>query len=246
MKTKDRLRFGLSDLIASCVIVTVLQKKSNIGICPELFLTGVVRMYKVDKYFRIELLLIVLINMNFSLFAQTLPISDEFNVEHPDFLEHKSFQDLLPVSSDLTLKGYNISDKKNTLQRKGFRRRYTERQWQQAYEEGHDVLLLEQSLLDQFGSPGFPPEIAPKIYKEDVSRRYRIIFFLSFPVTVLYSYSLFTLPNIVSGESVGKLSSSESLAVIGIASILSALIAWYDNGKVEKFKMNSYSFSFDK
>ena len=171
----------------------------------------------------------------------------------PDFLEHKEFQDLLPSGPVLGFGEYKPADKNtkefekhNILQSSSFRRRYLERQWQQAHEEKNDTSLLEQSLLDQFGKKGFPKEMGSQPYHESPGRRYQIVFFISFPITALYAYGLFALPKAASGESTSSLSGAEVFGVLSLATVLSALIGWYDYSQEKSLPPNTIDIRLNK
>lgn len=124
----------------------------------------------------------------------------------PNFLDKKKFQDLHPGGPIL---GFEKSDalssqslealkeKVGILESSSFKRRYIERRWQHLDEEKEDVVLLEQAILDQFGRQGFSNKLAYHPYHESPSRRFQIIFLLSLPISLAYSYACVTFVKIL-------------------------------------------------
>ena len=150
---------------------------------------------------------------------------------HP-VIDKNDFKDLLPTTSSLLLEE---SENSNNIIEKNLQHRYLERHWQELYEEGNNLLLLKQSLLNQFGRTGFSDEIGRYPYHETPARRFQIVFLLSFPFTLIYSLALASLYNSSSTDSV----KDNNLAIgFGLGISFSALIGWYDYNQKLNFKKN--------
>ena len=115
-------------------------------------------------------------------------------------------------------------------------RRYLERSWQHLYEEGHQDILLEQALLDQFGSKGFHKDLGKHPYHESPGRRFQIVFTLSLPFSLLYSYALVSLIKSASNSRQSQLNAVEAGSIAASALGFSAWIGWQDYKKVQSQK----------
>ena len=74
--------------------------------------------------------------------------------------------------------------------------RYQEQEWQHFLEEGNDDLFLAAALYEQFGDNYFSDKLKEHPYHESDFRRGQIVFFLSLPFTILYSYILVSVAKV--------------------------------------------------
>ena len=167
-----------------------------------------------------------------SQFFLLTPITPQSSFKPHSSIDKNDFKDLLPTTSSLLL---DKSENSDDIIEKSFHHRYLERQWQELYEEDNHLLLLEQSLLNQFGRTGFSDEIGRHPYHETPARRFQIIFLLSFPFTLIYSLALASLYN----SSSTNTENDNNLAIgFGLGISFSALIGWHDYNQKIDFDKN--------
>lgn len=111
---------------------------------------------------------------------------------------------------------------------------------------GQERVILEKSLLRQFGADDFPHEWRKDAHYEESSfRRFQITFFLSLPITMGAAYALGSGLKSSSGGSPTVFTGPETAAMVLTGLGASAWIGWYDLSewkklKVEKVSANDY------
>ena len=126
-------------------------------------------------------------------------------------------------------------EKVGILQSASFKRRYLERQWQHLDEEGEDIVLLEQALLDQFGRQGFSDELGYHPYHESPARRFQIVFLLSLPLSLVYAYALVSLFKVLSNNNSSRFTDTETGAALSLGLGFSGSIGYYDYRRSQKY-----------
>ena len=229
------------------------------------------KMYKLynlsKKYFKLILILHYLIIFNI-IKAQT-PTNPKFVIP-PVNINKLPFQDLLKPGPELKKYDLNFGEeskqniKKNSLfqevlvSKNSYKRRYLEKDWQDLYEIEKENktsnttknLLLKKSLEEQFSLTSFENFDSIKknndlsVRKESASRRYNIIFFLSLPLTSIYTLGFISLYKISQNQNI-RANSNELLISVSIGAICSSIIAWKDYKKNKTLNINNpEGFSF--
>ena len=194
---------------------------------------------------RTGLAFLLLFSVQLSLGAQSSSLArpNDLNYKPPPFLDKKKFQDLLPEGAVLgfqkdgrvtpqTLKKIAV------LQGTGFERRYLERRWQELDEEGEDIVLLEQALLDQFGSSGFSDELAYHPYHESSTRRFQIVFLLSLPISFVYAYALVGVFKVFLSSASSEFMATETGAALTLGLGLSGAIGYHDYKRSQEYNQS--------
>ena len=91
-------------------------------------------------------------------------------------------------------------------------------------------------MLSQFGVDEIPYRNYNLPYTETAGRRFSIIFGLSLPITMGFSYGVAALAKQGLGGGAVKLTGPETAGFIGVGLILSGLIGWYDHIKWTEFQ----------
>lgn len=117
--------------------------------------------------------------------------------------------------------------------------RYGERNAQYLDETGQDRVLLEQNLLRQFGSSrGLPRDFGDGHYSETPARRFSIVFLISLPVTAGVIGGIYQTfgPGVTIN---GPPDYPALLGIIGIGSVFSALIGYYDYTRMAELRAHT-------
>ena len=180
-----------------------------------------------------------------SLWAQSrLASPSKPSYNPPAFLKKGKFQDLLPPGPVLAFQkdgkaAPQTLEKIAVLQGTSFKRRYLERQWQHLNEEGEDLVLLEQALLDQFGRQGFSDELGYHPYHESPSRRFQIVFLLSLPISMVYAYALVGLFKAFSNSLSSKFTDTERGTAFALGLGFSGAIGYYDHQRTQEYRASN-------
>ena len=126
------------------------------------------------------------------------------------------------------------------------RSRYLEEEWRHLNKEKRDDLLLEKSLKEQFGKDGLPLDFGKHSYHESPVRRFQIVFFLSLPITALFTYGIWRGSRYIANPVENRLTAGESAGVAGIGAVLSGLIGWYDYYRVKRYQPSPTSIPGSK
>ena len=226
------------------------------------------KMYKLinlsKKYFKLILIFPILIIFNI-INAQT-PSNPKFVIP-PVNINKLPFQDLLKAGPELKKYDLNFDkeSKKNLeknslfqevlISKNTYKRRYLEKDWQDLYEIERDNktsnytknLLLKKSLEEQFSLTSYDSFKNSKdisVKKESATRRFNIIFFLSLPLTSIYTLGFISLYKISQNQNI-RANSNDLLISVSIGAICSSIIAWKDYKKNKTLNINNpEGFSF--
>ncbi len=192
--------------------------------------------------------------------SQTVPNPSNPSYPIPTIAPKQTFQDLLSPAPKLTRLGYTNAIKEEINEgsysqdalfyavykdSNSFKRRYLEREWQELYEYDlnpknkmyRENILMERALREQFQMASFREDFGTLEYTETNPRRFAIIFFLSLPLTVLYSLGGITLYKISQKQTL-QASGGDFLISLSLGTIVSSVIAVLDNKNFQNMKKN--------
>lgn len=116
--------------------------------------------------------------------------------------------------------------------------RFVERETRRMLAGGHQVELLEQQLLEQYGKNSFAANAGTYPYTESSSRRFTVVFLLALPITGGLSFGTVSL---ASGNGSSTFSGQENLLAGGIALASALAVAWYDHRRLTALLHNESS-----
>ena len=170
------------------------------------------------------------------------------------------FKDLLSPGPELKDYDQNSIKKNNSSKqplfqallndKNSFKRRYLEKEWQELNDYDikpgekmeRESKLFERALSEQFQSVNFNENFGKIPNNESLARRFSIIFFISLPITTLYAFGLVSILNAAIKQPTPN-RSTDLLISVSIGSIVSSIIALYDNKSMRENKITD-EFSF--